>query len=75
MDHDTIAAAGTGGEGVTVRERDTCAQLRLPLAGAVQALRDLVAGTTTWAALASTPGVTVVTTGEDKAKAAIAPRV
>ena len=59
----------TAGDGcATVRERDTCAQLRVPLAAIAGLVRDLVEETTTWATLASR--YPVVTTGEDKAAAA-----
>ena len=54
---------------VTLRERDTCAQVRLPMADLVGVLRALMDESLPWAGLPAR-GYTVVTTGEDKAAAA-----
>jgi hypothetical protein len=55
---------------VTIRERDSCAQVRVPLAEVPGALRGMTEGAAEWAGmLARYP---VVTTGEDKASAAVA---
>lgn len=53
---------------VTLRERDTCAQVRLPSAALVPLLRSLVDETVSWDDVMRTH--TVVTTGEEKAAAA-----
>ena len=55
---------------MTLRERDSCGQLRLPISDVASVMRELVSGLLTWADLVATRGYTVVTTGEDKAKAA-----
>lgn len=62
-DHESAAS-----QTVTIRERDTCAQIRVPIADLTPLLRSLVDETSTWAeAMAKYP---VVTTGEDKAATA-----
>ena len=63
VDHDT-AVDGC----VTLRERDSCAQVRLPLGEVVVVLKAQVSGEATWETVMGK--YTVVTTGEDKAAAA-----
>lgn len=76
MDHDTIANVTSGAvPTVTVRERDTCGQLRMPLVDVAPVLRELVAGSLTWGDLVATRGYTLVTTGTDKAAAAVTARL
>jgi glycyl-tRNA synthetase len=53
---------------VTLRERDTCAQIRLPAADLPAVIGALVNETRTWAAIMT--AYPVVTTGEDKAATA-----
>lgn len=55
---------------VTLRERDTCAQIRLPIADVPSVIRARVEESTTWADLCRK--YTVVTSGEDKAASASA---
>jgi hypothetical protein len=53
---------------VTIRERDTCAQIRVPIDDVVAVVRSLVEEAATWASYMSK--YPVVTTGEDKAASA-----
>lgn len=54
---------------VTLRERDSCAQLRVPIADVPSIVRSMVDEVSSWAALMSR--YEVVTTGTDKAAAAV----
>ncbi|KDO18422.1 hypothetical protein SPRG_15589 [Saprolegnia parasitica CBS 223.65] len=60
----TIDFETAGDQCVTVRERDSCAQLRVPLAKVVAVLDDLVAGRAAWADL--TKVFTVVEAKKDE---------
>ena len=63
----TIDFASAEDQCVTLRERDSCGQVRLPIADLPGVLRGLIDESTRWAEL--TAKYTVVTTGEDKAAA------
>lgn len=75
VDHDTIAAVASGTASVTVRERDSCAQIRVPVSAVAEVLRSLVEGRSTWAELVAGGKYTLVTSGEDKAATAASARL
>jgi len=70
VDHDTLANLPAS---VTVRERDSCAQVRVPVAEVVAVLRRLVEGAQVWADVKA--AYPLVTSGEDKAAAAVLAKI
>ena len=75
VDHDTMAAVASGAASVTIRERDSCAQIRVPLSEVPTLIKSLVEGSAAWAGVVATGKYALVTSGEDKAAAASAARL
>jgi glycyl-tRNA synthetase (class II) len=74
VDHESVAAPKEAAS-VTIRERDSCGQVRVPVADVPALLRSLVDGSAVWADVVASGKYTVVTTGEDKAATATVARL
>lgn len=72
VDGETLSATPAS---VTVRERDSCAQLRVPVADIPSVIKALVEGSRSWADLVATGAYPLVTSGEDKASAAVSSKI